>query len=129
MIFLFALARILTDHSLLDKKSNKGGDRAFAGSVVVGEASLNLNRNCILIEILSENINKIRNRFLVNYLFMKNQKLLNMNEYIFYTTEGCTQASNSINVENLQIFVFTKANNENNAFMSLLKDNLMDKKE
>lgn len=36
---------------------------SFAGSGVVGEASLNLNRNCILIEIVSENIKKIRNRF------------------------------------------------------------------
>jgi site-specific DNA-methyltransferase (adenine-specific) len=35
---------------------------SFAGSGVVGEASLNKKRNCILIEILKENIIKINNR-------------------------------------------------------------------
>lgn len=34
----------------------------FAGSGVVGEAALNLNRNCILIEILKDNIEIIKNR-------------------------------------------------------------------
>lgn len=37
---------------------------SFAGSGVVGEASLNLKRNCILIEIAKENIQKIKKRFL-----------------------------------------------------------------
>ena len=37
---------------------------SFAGSGVVGEASLNLKRNCILIEIAKENIQKIKIRFL-----------------------------------------------------------------
>lgn len=36
---------------------------SFAGSGVMGEASLNLNRNCILIEVMKENIEKIRKRF------------------------------------------------------------------
>ena len=35
---------------------------SFAGSGVVGEAALNIKRNCILIEILTENIEKIKNR-------------------------------------------------------------------
>lgn len=35
---------------------------SFAGSGVVGEASLNLKRNCILIEIAKENIEKIKKR-------------------------------------------------------------------
>lgn len=42
----------------------------FAGSGVVGEASLNKKRNCILIEISSENILKIQNRF-SNNLYIK----------------------------------------------------------
>jgi hypothetical protein len=46
-----------------------------------------------------------------------------MNEYIFYTAEGFTQAPNSEDVENLQILGLVKANNENNAFNSLLKEN------
>ena len=36
---------------------------SFAGSGVVGEAALNLNRNCILIELDHQNVVKIRNRF------------------------------------------------------------------
>lgn len=36
---------------------------SFAGSGAVGEAALNLKRNCILIEILKENIQKIKKRF------------------------------------------------------------------
>lgn len=36
---------------------------SFAGSGTVGEAALNLKRNCILIEILKENIQKIKKRF------------------------------------------------------------------
>ena len=36
---------------------------SFAGSGVVGEAALNVKRNCILIEILHENIDKICKRF------------------------------------------------------------------
>ncbi len=42
---------------------------SFAGSGVVGEAALNTHRNCILIEILKENIEKIKNRLLGNILF------------------------------------------------------------
>lgn len=41
---------------------------SFAGSGVVGEAALNLKRNCILIEILKENIQKIKKRFENNIL-------------------------------------------------------------
>lgn len=36
---------------------------SFAGSGAVGKAALNLKRNCILIEILKENIQKIKKRF------------------------------------------------------------------
>ena len=36
---------------------------SFAGSGAVGVAALNKNRSCILIEILKENIEKIKNRF------------------------------------------------------------------
>ena len=36
---------------------------SFAGSGAVGVAALNKKRNCILIEILKENIEKIKNRF------------------------------------------------------------------
>lgn len=36
---------------------------SFAGSGTVGVAALNKKRNCILIEILKENIEKIKNRF------------------------------------------------------------------
>ncbi len=36
---------------------------SFAGSGVVGEAALNTGRSCILIEILKDNIEKIKNRF------------------------------------------------------------------
>lgn len=36
---------------------------SFAGSGAVGEAALNTKRNCILIEILKENIEKIKQRF------------------------------------------------------------------
>ena len=42
---------------------------SFAGSGVVGEAALNLKRNCILIEILKENIDKIKNRLGQNVMF------------------------------------------------------------
>lgn len=35
---------------------------SFAGSGVVGEAALNINRNCILIELLKENVEKIKER-------------------------------------------------------------------
>lgn len=35
---------------------------SFAGSGVVGEAALNVKRNCILIEIIKENVEKIKNR-------------------------------------------------------------------
>ena len=41
----------------------------FAGSGAVGEAALNLKRSCILIEILKENIEKIKQRFESNVLF------------------------------------------------------------
>ena len=41
---------------------------SFAGSGAVGEAALNLKRNCILIEILKENIQKIKKRFENNIL-------------------------------------------------------------
>lgn len=41
---------------------------SFAGSGAVGVAALNKNRNCILIEILKENIKKIKERFnCINY--------------------------------------------------------------
>lgn len=41
---------------------------SFAGSGAVGEAALNLRRNCILIEILKENVQKIKKRFEDNIL-------------------------------------------------------------
>lgn len=41
---------------------------SFAGSGVVGEAALNMRRNCVLIEILKENIQKIKERFGNNIL-------------------------------------------------------------
>ena len=41
---------------------------SFAGSGAVGKAALNLKRNCILIEILKENIQKIKKRFENNIL-------------------------------------------------------------
>lgn len=41
---------------------------SFAGSGAVGEAALNLKRNCILIEILKDNIEKIKERFENNVL-------------------------------------------------------------
>ena len=44
---------------------------SFAGSGVVGEAALNLKRNCILIEILRENIKKICKRFEGKLEFIK----------------------------------------------------------
>jgi len=36
---------------------------SFAGSGVVGEATLMMRRSCILIEILKENVEKIKIRF------------------------------------------------------------------
>lgn len=42
---------------------------SFAGSGVIGEAALNIKRSCILIEILRENIEKIKKRFEGNILF------------------------------------------------------------
>ena len=42
---------------------------SFAGSGVVGEAALNMKRSCILIEILKENIEKIKSRLGRNILF------------------------------------------------------------
>ena len=42
---------------------------SFAGSGVVGEAALRMKRNCILIEILKENVEKIRKRLGENMLF------------------------------------------------------------
>ncbi|MBQ3163617.1 MAG: site-specific DNA-methyltransferase [Lachnospiraceae bacterium] len=42
---------------------------SFAGSGVVGEAALNMKRNCILIEILKENVEKIKNRLGQNRMF------------------------------------------------------------
>lgn len=42
---------------------------SFAGSGVIGEAALNIKRSCILIEILRENIEKIKKRFEENILF------------------------------------------------------------
>lgn len=42
---------------------------SFAGSGVVGEACLNKKRNCILIELLHENIEKIKKRFEGNLYF------------------------------------------------------------
>lgn len=42
---------------------------SFAGSGVIGEAALKLRRNCILIEILKENIEKIKKRFEWNPMF------------------------------------------------------------
>lgn len=41
----------------------------FAGSGVVGEAALNLKRNCILIELAHRNILKIRDRLAGNPFF------------------------------------------------------------
>ena len=46
---------------------------SFAGSGAVGEAALNLKRNCILIEILKDNIEKIKKRF-ENNVLMKTAK-------------------------------------------------------
>ena len=43
----------------------------FAGSGVVGEAALNLKRNCILIELAHRNILKIRDRLAGNPFFRK----------------------------------------------------------
>lgn len=48
------------------KKTDRTGEivlDSFAGSGAVGVAALNKKRNCILIEILKENIEKIRTRF------------------------------------------------------------------
>lgn len=42
---------------------------SFAGSGVVGEAALNKKRNCILIEILKENIIKIKDRLAAKIYF------------------------------------------------------------
>ncbi len=42
---------------------------SFAGSGVVGEASLNIKRNCILMEIDEKNIEKIKRRFQENLNF------------------------------------------------------------
>ena len=42
---------------------------SFAGSGVIGEAALSIKRSCILIEILRENIEKIKKRFEENILF------------------------------------------------------------
>ncbi|MGN6710126.1 DNA-methyltransferase [Anaerocolumna jejuensis] len=42
---------------------------SFAGSGVVGEASLNLHRNCILIELLKENVDKIKKRLSKNFIY------------------------------------------------------------
>lgn len=44
---------------------------SFSGSGVIGEAALNKKRNCILVEINSENIIKIQRRF-SNNLFIEN---------------------------------------------------------
>ena len=41
---------------------------SFAGSGVVGEAALNLKRNCILIEIAKENIEKIKRRMAEKFI-------------------------------------------------------------
>jgi site-specific DNA-methyltransferase (adenine-specific) len=49
---------------------------SFAGSGVVGEASLKLKRNCILIEILKENIEKIRKRFSERLSFIEEELTL-----------------------------------------------------
>ncbi len=43
---------------------------SFAGSGVVGEACLNKKRNCILIELCHENIEKIKRRFETVQYFM-----------------------------------------------------------
>ena len=50
---------------------------SFAGSGVVGEAALNMKRNCILIEILHENIQKICKRF-ENNLFYKRTSIFSI---------------------------------------------------
>lgn len=42
---------------------------SFAGSGVVAEAALNMGRSCILIEILRENIEKIKTRLGQNSMF------------------------------------------------------------
>lgn len=42
---------------------------SFAGSGVVGEAALNLKRNCILVELDHQNVVKIRDRFANNLYF------------------------------------------------------------
>ncbi len=47
-----------------------------------------------------------------------------MNEYIFYTTEGHTDAPNdSIEVENCQVLGMVKGNNESEAQEQLLNEN------
>ena len=47
---------------------------SFAGSGAVGEAALNLKRNCLLIEILKENIQKIKKRFENNILMQTTEE-------------------------------------------------------
>lgn len=47
-----------------------------------------------------------------------------MNEYIFYTKEGFTQSPNGEDVENLQILGFEKAENKENAYYALIKNNM-----
>ena len=42
---------------------------SFAGSGVVGEAALRTGRSCVLIEILKENVEKIKQRFENNLLY------------------------------------------------------------
>lgn len=42
---------------------------SFSGSGAIGEAALNIKRNCILIEILHKNIEIIRNRLHNNLSF------------------------------------------------------------
>ena len=46
-----------------------------------------------------------------------------MAEYIFYTTEGYTQAPDGEHIENCQLLGITCGNNKNEALYNLLKEN------
>lgn len=61
---------VLLCEQILEFLTYKGGGVLYSsvGSGVVGEIALNLKRNCILIEILKENIQKIKKRYENNIL-------------------------------------------------------------
>ena len=47
-----------------------------------------------------------------------------MTEYIFYTTEGFTQAPDGEDIENCQLLGHAYGNDEHDALLNLLKENL-----